>query len=73
MKEEGTYLTALVNAGIMTRNEARAKIRLDTHNEDMADQLILPANVAGSAVNPGQGGAPKKPTDGTNPKPKTGE
>lgn len=62
LKDEGSYLTALVNAGIMTRNEAREKIRLDEYtNGTMADELVIPANVAGSAVNPNTGGKPPAP------------
>ena len=58
LKEEGSYLTSIVNAGIMTRNEAREKIRLKKSDQSMADELILPANVAGSAADPNTGGKP---------------
>jgi len=64
LKQEGAYLTALTNAGIMTRNEARESIRLAPKTDDAsADQLIIPANIAGSAVDRNQGGAPAKGDD----------
>lgn len=59
LKELSAYLTSLVNGGILTPNEARIEIRyeqLDGH-----DEIRVPANIAGSAVNPNIGGAPKKP------------
>lgn len=59
LKELSGYLTSLVNGGIITPNEARVEIRyekLDGH-----DKIREPANIAGSAVNPSVGGAPKKP------------
>lgn len=58
-----SYLTGLTNAGIISRNEARAEIRYEDHTEDFANDLILPANIAGSAVDPSTGGAPKKDED----------
>lgn len=60
LKELASYLSVLVNAGIMTRNEAREQLRLEKHTGDpkIADELILPANVAGSASNPSIGGKP---------------
>lgn len=60
MKDEANYFSTLVNAGILTRNEARAKLRLQDHDADFADDLILPANVAGSALDSGAGGNPGK-------------
>lgn len=58
LKELQGYLTGLTNAGIITRNEARAEIRYEARKEDFADQLIIPANVAGSNINPSEGGRP---------------
>ena len=60
LKEEAGYYSALVNAGIMTRNEARAKLRLEKYMDDpdVADALILPANIAGSAQDSSVGGRP---------------
>jgi len=56
LRELGNYLTSLVNAGIMTRNEARERIRQTPSLDEIADSLILPANVAGSAQDAGIGG-----------------
>lgn len=63
LKDEADYYTSLVNAGIMTRNEARDKLRLEKSDAEIADELILPANVAGSAVDSSVGG---RPTDASN-------
>lgn len=59
LKEIASYHTTLVNGGIITPNEARVELRyakVEGH-----DELRVPANIAGSAVNPSVGGAPKKP------------
>jgi len=59
LKEIASYHTTLVNGGIITPNEARVELRyakVEGH-----DELRVPANIAGSAVNPSLGGAPKKP------------
>jgi len=59
LDDEGSYLSTLVNAGIITRNEARQTIRKPKIDTEEADSLIIPANIAGSAVNPTVGGAPE--------------
>jgi len=58
LREAGAYYTGLVNGGIMTINEARAELRLDPSSEKHADELRIPANIAGSAGNPTEGGRP---------------
>jgi HK97 family phage portal protein len=65
LKDEASYYSVLVNAGIMTRNEAREKLRLEPYTGDpkVGDALILPANVAGSAQDPGVGGRPTEDTE----------
>ena len=63
LRDESAYYTSLVNAGIITRNEARKKLRLEPGKEKFADELILPANVAGSAVDSSVGGAPSHSTE----------
>lgn len=62
MKEIAAYHSTLVNAGILTPNEARAEIRYPALPGQ--DEIRVPANIAGSAVKPDTGGAPKK--DNTN-------
>ena len=63
MKDKGNYFSTLVNNGIMTQNEAREQLRLDPSTDVDTDALIKPANVAGSASDSDQGGAPKKPKE----------
>jgi HK97 family phage portal protein len=58
LRDFSNYLTAITNAGIITRNEAREEIRKEPRDEDFADELVLPANIAGSAENPSIGGRP---------------
>jgi HK97 family phage portal protein len=58
LKDAGQYFTGLVNGGIMTPNEARAELRLDPDSASESDELRIPANIAGSAVDPAEGGRP---------------
>ena len=60
LKEIAAYHTTLVNGGIITPNEARIELRYPTVAG--SDTLRVPANIAGSAVDPSQGGAPKLDT-----------
>lgn len=56
LKDIASYHSTLVNSGIITPNEARAELRfikIAGH-----DELRIPANIAGSAANPSQGGKP---------------
>lgn len=59
MKEVASYHATLVNGGIISPNEARQELRYEP--KPGHDELRVPANIAGSAANPAQGGAPKKP------------
>ena len=65
LRDESQYYTTLVNTGIMTPNEARERLRLEKIEDEQADELRIPANIAGSAVDPSQGGRPDE-TDGEN-------
>ena len=56
IKDIASYHATLVNGGIITPNEARQELRYETLAG--ADQLRIPANIAGSAANPSQGGRP---------------
>ena len=60
LKDSAAYYSTLVNAGIITRNEARSELRYEDSDTEFADDLILPANVAGSNYDSTQGGAPPK-------------
>lgn len=59
MKDVAAYHSTLVNAGIISANEARQELRYEAKPGN--DDLRIPANIAGSAANPSQGGAPPKP------------
>jgi len=61
MKEISSYLSTLVNGGVLTPNEARAELRYPKIADPENDKIRIPANIAGSAANPSEGGAPKKP------------
>jgi HK97 family phage portal protein len=61
LKDIATYHVSLVNGGIITPNEAREELRYE--KKTGSDDIRVPANIAGSAVNPGEGGAPPKPTE----------
>jgi HK97 family phage portal protein len=58
LREAAQYYQGLVNTGIMTINEARGELRLELSDEEHADKLRIPANIAGSATNPTEGGRP---------------
>lgn len=62
LKDLAAYHSTLVNGGIMTPDEARLELRLPLKKGE-ADNLRIPANIAGSAANPSLGGAPKKPAE----------
>lgn len=65
MKDVAAYYSTLVNAGLISPNEARAELRYE--NKPGHDDLRIPANIAGSASNPSQGGAPPKPASAHKP------
>jgi HK97 family phage portal protein len=56
MKEVTAYHVGLVNGGIITPNEAREELRYEPKAGH--DDLRIPANIAGSASDPNQGGRP---------------
>ncbi|MDB4345236.1 phage portal protein [bacterium] len=58
LRDQAGYYATLVNTGIMTPNEAREALRLETI--EGFDSPRVPANIAGSAVNPEEGGRPKE-------------
>lgn len=62
LKDIAAYHTTLVNGGVMTPDEARIELRLKPKGGD-ADDLRIPANIAGSAANPSVGGKPPKPAN----------
>ena len=64
LRDQATFYTSLVNAGIITPNEARVAMNFDELPD--ADEIRVPANIAGSAVDPSQGGRPTENTEGEN-------
>lgn len=64
LRDQASFYTALVNSGIITPNEARVAMNFDELPD--ADNIRVPANIAGSAVNPSLGGRPAEDADGDN-------
>lgn len=58
LKDIAAYHTTLVNGGILTPNEARLELRYPKDTDPNSDKLRVPANIAGSAANPSEGGKP---------------
>lgn len=58
LRDQASYYATLVNTGIMTPNEAREALRLE--RVEGFDTPRVPANIAGSAVNPEEGGRPQE-------------
>ena len=58
LRDQASYYATLVNTGIMTPNEAREALRLE--QIEGFDTPRVPANIAGSASNPEEGGSPKE-------------
>jgi len=58
LRDEAAYYSSLVNGGILTPNEAREALRFE--KIDGFDTPRVPANIAGSAANPEEGGRPEE-------------
>lgn len=58
LRDQAAYYATLVNTGIISPNEAR--IALGKEPVDGFDDPRVPANIAGSAVNPEEGGRPEE-------------
>ena len=56
LRDQSQYYTSLVNGGIITVNEAREQLGFES--VEGQDDVRVPANIAGSAVNPDEGGRP---------------
>ena len=56
LRDQAGFYSTLVNGGVMTPNEARVQMRLDPL--DGLDEIRVPANIAGSAADPSEGGRP---------------
>jgi len=58
LRDQSQYYSALVNGGIITPNEARDALGFEA--VEGYDDLRIPANIAGSASNPDEGGRPSE-------------
>ena len=58
LRDQSQYYSALVNTGIISPNEARNALAYDSI--EGYDELRVPANIAGSAANPDEGGRPEE-------------
>lgn len=58
LRDAASYYTGLVNGGIITINEARDSLGYEML--DGQDDIRVPQNIAGSAVNPDEGGRPEE-------------
>ena len=56
LRDASAYYTSLVNGGIITPAEARKALGFDF--VDGTEEIRVPANIAGSATNPDEGGRP---------------
>lgn len=58
LRDQSQYYTSLVNAGIITPNEARKHTGFEELEDEAMNTVRIPANIAGSATNPDEGGRP---------------
>lgn len=63
LRDEAAYWSTLVNGGIVTPDEARIGMGMDILPDNAGSQIRIPQNIAGSAVNPSQGGRPPEDTE----------
>lgn len=63
LKDQSAYYVSLVNGGIITVNEAREPLGLEDLEGKENNEVRIPANIAGSAANPDEGGAPAAPQE----------
>jgi len=61
LNEQSDYYATLTNSGIVTANEARRNLGFEPIEGH--DDLRIPANIAGSAANPSEGGRPTEGED----------
>ena len=58
LSEQAAYYSTLTNGGIITGNEARKGIGVEPLEDEAMNEIRIPANIAGSAGDPSQGGRP---------------
>jgi phage portal protein BeeE len=64
LRDSSAYYTSLVNGGIITPAEARERLGFEAI--EGTEDIRVPANIAGSAVNPEEGGRPSETEEGEN-------
>lgn len=64
LRDQSQYYTSLVNTGVISPNEARIKLGFEPIEGH--DELRIPANIAGSAVDSSEGGRPVEDNEGDN-------
>lgn len=62
LRDASAYYTSLVNGGIITPAEARERLGFEVI--EGTEEIRVPANIAGSATNPDEGGRPPEPEEG---------
>ena len=63
LSDQSNYYASLVNGGILYPNEAREVLGKDPDPDPESNKLRIPANIAGSAANPDEGGRPTEGED----------
>lgn len=58
LRDEAAYYSTLVNGGIITPDEARVALGKEPLPDGSGSTIRVPANIAGSAADPSQGGKP---------------
>jgi HK97 family phage portal protein len=58
LRDQASFLSTLVNGGILTPNEARTALRYAPVAD--GNEIRVPANIAGSAADPSKGGRPSE-------------
>ena len=61
LRDQSAYYTSLVNGGIITAAEARERLGFEVIGN--TQEIRIPANIAGSAANPDEGGRPAEEED----------
>lgn len=63
LRDEAAYYSTLVNGGIITPDEARIGMGKEALPDGSGATIRVPANIAGSAANPSEGGRPASNTE----------
>jgi HK97 family phage portal protein len=74
LRDLSQFYTGLVNGGVITGNEARAGIGMEKLDKEPAlEEIRIPANIAGSASDPNEGGRPENGEDNNGTETSTNE